>query len=252
MRIRKSLALCLGVILTMGFTICSCSSNRDANILEGDTHPYIGTKKITVSPTNTAPEIDGKRDSAYTAAGTKISLDEFNLEYWDNRPENDGAVVYVTYDTDYLYLYVEVADKNIDFANSDISKKDHVAVLLDFNYIREKVDYTNYFGDRIGYVTVACDNTYTYDHAYQEEKYYSQLTCASVMDEESDKYTIEMRLPFVEGFTGEDIGFEVMNIDCGKGTQLGVRTWNLDGSQMTQYAHCAGTLQFESGSFNLR
>ena len=246
MLIKKRLIICLWMTLAVGLILSGCSSKEDTNIPEGDTHPYIGTKTLKLRPTDTAPQIDGKKDASYKKSGSKISLDEFNKEYWEHSPENESAVIYVTYDREYLYLYAEVSDKEMDHNSSNILNKDNIAVFLDFDYIRQKVDYTNYFTNKIGYVTAACDNTYTYDYAYQEQKYYSQLACASLVDEKADKYIIEMRLPFLDGFTGEHIGFEVMNTDCSEGKPIGVRTWNIDGSQMTQYAHCAGTLEFET------
>ncbi len=241
MRIRSIVGL-----LMLVFMLSGCTTKKDTNILEGDTHPYIGTKTITIQSTDTPPQIDGKKDTVYKKVGRKIALNEFNKEYWEHSPMNDNADIYITYDKEYMYLYAEVSDTEIDNSSSNILNKDNIAVFLDFNYIRQKVDYTNYFVNQIGYVTVACDNTYTYDHAYQQQEYYSQLICASLVDEKADKYTIEMRLPFLDGFTGEHIGFEVMNTDCSAGKPIGVRTWNIDGSQMTQYAHCAGTLEFET------
>ena len=60
----------------------------------------------------------------------------------------------------------------------------------------------------------------------------------------SDRYCIEMQLPFLADFTGGNIGFEVINCDSQNGGRVGVRTWNIDGYEMHEYTHCTGTLEF--------
>ena len=223
---------------------------KESGIIEGDTHPYIGTKKATLKATDTMPEVDGIKDSLYDTVGTLISLDEFNLEYWAEKPRNNSAVVYLTYDADYIYLFVEISDDFIDYTGDEVWKKDSVGVILDFNYIREKAEYEIYNGDKIGYVNIACDNSYEYYHEYVSQSYASMISYQSVIDVEQGEYTIEMRLPFIEEFTGETLGFEVMNTDCINGDRCGVRTWNIDGSQMHKYTHCTGTLEFETDFWN--
>lgn len=254
---KNIICLCIISILFVSLVACGTSEKKDvesnensnvnteskADIIEDDDHPYIGTKKATLKATKNAPKIDGKKDKLYDKVGTKISLDEFNLEYWDSEPINKSAEVYLTYDKEYLYLYVEVADNVIDSTGDEVWKRDSVGVILDFNYIREKAKYT---GDKIGYVNIACDNSFEYYHEYLQEPYASMILYKSIVERSDSKYAIEMRLPFIEEFDGGKIGFDVINTDCFNGERCGVRTWNIDGSQMYQYTHCTGTLEFET------
>lgn len=257
---KKIICLTMVLILAIGLLACSKTVKEDeklnsdekenvsteAEIIEGDEHPYIGTKKATLKSTKKAPEIDGEKDKLYDKVGTKISLDEFNLEYWENKPLSKSAEVYLTYDKDYLYLYAEVVDDSIDDTGEEVWKRDSLGVILDFNYTREKVEYEQYQGKGIGYVNIACNNTHEYYHEYLAEPYVSMISYKSRIIERSDsKYVIEMRLPFIEEFDGGKIGFDVTNTDCINGDRCGVRTWNIDGSQMYKYTHCTGTLEFE-------
>ena len=260
---KKKQFLCIGMIVVCLMSLCGCGTDKasssknktgntdienvagtDTNTINGDTHPYIGTKKEVLRATDTVPEIDAEKDALYDMVGTKISLEEFNLEYWENKPMNNSAVVYLTYDKDYLYLYVEVSDDIIDYSSENqVWLRDSVGVILDFNYCREKVEYS---GDNIGYVNIACNNTHQYYHEYLAEPYCSMISYRSRIDEAAGTYAIEMRLPFIEGFAGGAIGFEVTNTDCIDGERCGVRTWNVDGSQIYKYTHCTGTLEFET------
>lgn len=254
----KKRIICLTMVLILAIGLLACSKtvkedeklnsdekenvSTEAEIIEGDEHPYIGTKKATLKATEEAPEIDGQKDKLYDKVGTKITLDEFNLEYWEEKPRNKSAEIYLTYDKDYLYLYTEVIDDEIDATGDEVWKKDSLGVILDFDYTREKVEYQ---GKGIGYVNIACSNAYEYYHEYLNEPYRSMIFHRSWVNVTQGKYIIEMRLPFIEEFDGGKTGFEVINTDCINGDRCGVRTWNIDGSQMYKYTHCTGTLEFE-------
>ena len=210
-----------------------------------ESHPYSGKNSVAVKPTNVPLEIDGIKDDVYEEVGTKISLDEYNLNYYSEPPLNEDATAYLTYDKEFLYVYVEITDTHIDDRDPLIKLKDHVSVLIDFNYTRARVEYVNLFSNKVGYLSVACDNDYQLKHAYTEQQYANEIMYYSVVDKSNNQYAIEMRLPFIDEFEGTFLGFEIMNTDCLDGVVRGVRTWNVDGSQMEKYTHCLGTLKLE-------
>ena len=250
---------CLLMVLLLAVGLLACGQNEEETktpettpaptepeiengIIKGDMHPYIGTKKATLNPTVEPIVVDGEMDEQYELVGTKISLDEFNLYYWGVEPQNQSAEVYMTYDKDYLYLYVEVEDDNIDYSGGPVWEKDSLGVILDFGYNRKKESYKTVGGDQIGYVNIACDESYEYYMVYLAKYYSDKIAYRSKIL--NGKYTIEMQLPFLVEFKGEKVGFEVINCDSQNGGRVGVRTWNIDGYEMHEYTHCTGTLEF--------
>ncbi len=270
---KKKLATFLGLLMTLSCSACGMLVNSSSDItsdtsLEStsqssseqtsqssseqtsssttvvDRHPLIGTKETTAIYVSTAPVIDGERDAAYDAY-TPIEIVEPNEHYWDEYPYSEGGKAWVLYDDEYVYIYVEVIDYNsADTTNNVVWRKDCLGVMLDFAYYREKNEYSDWdeLKEYIGYVNIGADNTYEYYNAYTDSTLADRIEHSTI--DTADGYAYEMRLPILESFDGEKIGFELLLNDAVNGDRFAVYSWNEDGSQIYKYTHVAGTLYF--------
>jgi len=219
-------------------------NEQEIDIVPGDEHPYIGTKSADLSYISKATDIiiDGQKDAFYYD-GTIITIDEPNLNYFRKGPKVSSAIAYIVSDYDFINIYIEVVDSNIDYSNKTVWEKDSVGILLDFNYYREKETFgsdTQELMNNIGYINIAVDGTFELYNAYLETEYSDKIETDTM--ETDNGYSIEMKLPIINNFTGNKIGFEPLIIDAYYGCRQGVYTWDIDGSEMWHYTHVAGTL----------
>jgi hypothetical protein len=131
----------------------------------------------------------------------------------------------------------------VDYSNNKIGRKDTIGIILDFNYYREKSDYSEGLLDNIGYINLSGDGTMELYNAYLKSEYLSNIETDTVENSENG-YSVEMKLPIIENFSGDKIGFEPLIVDAYDGDRQGVYSWNIDGSEMWRYTHVAGTLNF--------
>ena len=211
------------------------NKEEGGEIAEGDTEEngYLGTKVANPGMVSGAITIDGVMDDGYKTSATYLTLP------CTNNSSNNTAVAWVTYDADNIYALVEVTDLTLDSSAQYVWLKDAVSFIVDFNYAREKgVEYTS---EGIGYATIAIDGVTAFYHQYE-----GGVPYAVVVDEANSKYYVEIAMPFIVGFNGENVGFEIMVGDSVNGAQVAGYSWNLSGAaHMYHYTHVCGTMNFE-------
>ena len=262
---KKKLTLLLAILLGVSFAACSVDSSSSntsdsstapsasessssSSYEPQDSYPFIGTKTVTVPYTANAPTIDGNLDEVYANAPT-IDITE-KYYYYNGGPLSTSASAKLLYDDEYIYLYVEVMDYVVDVNNDTVWKRDALGVMLDFNYYRFKDTYSNaqQLKDNIGYVNLAVGgyNPIEYYNLYASNlTLQGKISYAQVISD--DGYAYELRLPLPEysgDIAGEKIGFEPLCLDAYNGDRQGALSWNVNGSEIWQYTHVAGTIIF--------
>ncbi|MBO5649747.1 MAG: hypothetical protein J6S76_07530 [Clostridia bacterium] len=216
------------------------------------------TNAILSDKTATAPGVangsinvaDGTTlDAGYGT--TSIPLVEFNDQRGYSDHETYGKF-WTAFDADYLYVYVEVTDPDIDYSGAQDHMKDSVAILIDFDYNRtENYPYGDNPNNRVGYLNLTGQGSYVSYHIYNGEARpeYADLAAmvkySAVADTGDGRILYEFALPFPDDFEvveGAKFGLEVQINACGDQQRLGMTTWSYDGSNNWRWSDCAGTM----------
>ena len=240
--------------LTAGVAACLLLGALAANVSAVES-----TKTVTVPrvPDGTINYADGATlDEAYLLCEEQ-AIAEQNLEYFSSSPENSHGRFWAVYDSEYLYVYVEMTDEVIDYSHEDPNQtwnRESVGVMMDFDYIREEAYEYKYAdnGDRVAYLNFAGDFVAVTYHIYandlaEDDPYYGlydMLKLQSVADTGDGRILYEMALPFPDDFKPEEgakFGFEICAPNAEDGTRQGCPSWSPEGSEMWHYTDVCGT-----------
>lgn len=198
--------------------------------------PYLENASIT---------IDAQKDASYSAPQL---LEEQNLSRFPNSPKDSKGSFCVAFDKNYIYLYVDIEDKNIDYSHGDPShtwERESIGVILDFDYIR-KANYKYNGSENICYVNLSGDNILVTYHKYDKSKYnstYSKIK-KSTISNKNGHIIYELALPYPSNYQvqgGKRIGFEVSAINAKGGRRVGHLSWSENGSYMDERLDVIGT-----------
>ena len=217
------------------------------------------TKTLTIPrvPDGTIKFADNATmDEGYTLCPVQDIVEQ-NLDYFPNNPQNSTGKFWACYDSEYLYVYVEVKDDVIDYSHEDPYQtwnRESVGVMLDFDYIREEAYEYNYAtnGDRVAYLNFAGDFVAQTYHIYASDladgDEYKELNgllkLQSVKDTGDGRILYEMALPFpddVKVEEGTKFGFEILATNAENGGRQGCISWSPEGSEMWHYTDVCGT-----------
>ena len=195
---------------------------------------YLGTKVANPGKLSGTIEIDGVMDMAYMTSATFLTL-----PHQMGTDNGNTAFAWVTYDDAYIYTFVEVTDWTLDASAGFVWQKDSVSFITDFNYNRDVEEYT---GEGMVYATIAIDGNTAFYHETANGVPY-----AVVVDEENNKYYVEIAMPILDSFNGEYLGYEITICDAVNGTQIGGYSWNISGVlHAWHYTHVCGTLNLHN------
>lgn len=196
------------------------------------------------------------RDAAYDLCEAQDIVEQ-NLEYFPNSPENSYGKFWACYDSEYMYVYVEMHDEVIDYSHEDPNQtwnRESVGVMLDFDYIREEAYEYNYIdnGDRVAYLNFAGDFVAVTYHMYANDLpdsdpnkgLYDMLKLQSVADTGDGRILYEMALPWPDDFDpkeGAKFGFEICAPNAEDGSRQGNVAWSPEGTEMWHYTDVCGT-----------
>lgn len=198
--------------------------------------------------------IDAEKDDLYSHAEEQ-QLVEQNFEYFPMSPGNTNGVFYTLYDSNYIYLYVDVTDPDIDYSHAtpeETWNRESIGVILDFSYIREEAYEYSYAnsGDLICYINLSGDGTMVTYHMYATDAdtgLYDKIKFATVADTGNGHILYELAMPIpeqVDVSEGLKFGFEITACNAELGSRVGVVTWSPEGSEMWHYTDVCGTAIF--------
>ena len=195
--------------------------------------------------------IDAERDAAYDACEPQAMVEQ-NLDYFSSSLEDSTGTFWAAYDSDFIYLYVDVADEDIDYSNENPEEtwnRESIGVMFDFSYNRTK-DYEYSYsgnGDKVCYVNLSGDGVLVTYHMYDKELtngLYNDIEYKTVSDNGSGHILYEIACPIpdeVEIEEGGRFGLEVIATEALGGTRQGCVSWSPAGSEMWHYSDVLGT-----------
>ncbi len=238
-----------------GILECPCIYSLDYNFVTAAPNPVPGvTGNAVVAPylDGTAITVDGVKDAAYDEC-TKQSITDQNLGRFPDSPQNTTGEFWLTYDEDFIYLYVDITDPVIDYShpnNYETWNRDSIGIILDFDYIRT-ADYYYDGTENICYINLSGDNVLATYHKYGKQHYaeaFEKIETATVSNNGNGHILYEVAMPYPMGVdvsVGTNIGFEVCAIDSVDGGRVGHISWSEDGSFMDVRTDVLGTLILE-------
>ena len=150
--------------------------------------------------------IDAVKDELYSKAEEQKMIEQ-NFTYFPLSPANTSGVFYAVYDSNYIYLYVDVTDPTIDYSNPSPDQtwnRESIGVMLDFSYNRSEsyeYSYANN-GDLVCYVNLSGDGTIVTYHMYAPDAdtgLFDKIKFSTVKDDGNGHVLYEVALPFVSG-----------------------------------------------------
>lgn len=232
------------VCLLLAAMATQIGATESTNVLE---IPYVADGTIT---------IDGKMDDAYALCAVQ-NIAEQDLYYLPDNPQNASGQFWACYDSSYLYLFVEVADANIDYSNTDtsaVTSREAIGIMLDFDYNRSENYAYSYANnkDRVGYLNLSGDGYTVSYHIYASDLdgadpyygLYDLITFDTVSDTKDGRILYEVALPFPEDMTldaGTKFGMEILVNNAEGGARVGEATWSAGGYEMWQWSDVCGT-----------
>ena len=240
--------------ISAGLLACLMLGALAANVSAEESTKAVTVPRVEDGTINFAD--NAARDAAYDLCEMQEIVEQ-NLHAWPDSPQNSHGKFWTCYDSEYLYVYVEMFDEVIDYTHEDPNQtwnRESVGVILDFDYIREEERVYSYAdnGDRIGYLNFAGDFVAVTYHIYandlpESDPYYGlydMLKLQSVADTGDGRILYEMALPWPDDFNpveGAKIGFEICAPNAEDGGRQGVISWSPEGQDMWQWTHCCGT-----------
>ncbi|MDC3415813.1 endo-1,4-beta-xylanase [Aquibacillus salsiterrae] len=169
----------------------------------------IETKQLTAA--FGTPTIDGTVDSVWANA-TEIPVDQYQMA-WQGATGTAKAL----WDSENLYVLVNVSDSQLDKTNTNAWEQDSVEVFLDQNNGKT----SSYQGDD-GQYRVNFDNETSFNPTSIAEGFESATSVSGT------NYTVEMKIPLsdVSPKNGSTLGFDVQINDAKDGSRQSVATWN--------------------------
>jgi Domain of unknown function (DUF1083). len=195
--------------------------------------------------------IDAVKDDIYNVA-TEQDMSEQNLTYFSSSPEDTTGKFITVYDSNYIYLYAEVSDSDIDYSNADSSQtwnRESIGVMLDFSYNRSENYEYSYAdnGDLVCYINLSGDGVLATYHMYASDAktgLFDKISYKTISDDGKGKIIYEIAMPFpseVKVAEKLKFGMEVLATNAEGGTRVGVISWSPDGSEMWHYSDVCGT-----------
>lgn len=210
--------------------------------------------------------VDAQKDEIYDNCEPQV-IGEHNLGTFPDSPQNTSGEFYMVYDSEYIYLYVNVIDKGaVDYSNpykEEIWNRDSIGVILDFSFNREfEYEYSyEKNGDKVCYVELSGDDYLVTNHMYAEDadtNLYEKIMRATmkhavVMGVGNVAYEIAMPIPEgIELNSKTKVGFEISIQDAFEGTGVGVTSWSPNGALMYKWSDVCGRLMFEENVVNMQ
>ncbi len=240
--------------LSAGVLACLMLGALAANVTAAESTKTLTIPRVPDGSINFADKT--AMDEAYNLCEAQEMVEQ-NLAYFSSNPENSTGTFWALYDSEYIYVYVEVKDEVIDYTHEDPYQtwnRESVGVMLDFDYIREEAYEYNYAenGDNVAYLNFAGDFVAVTYHIYAQDLadsdpnkgLYDLLQLQSVSDTGDGRILYEMALPFPDDFDVEEgakFGFEVIATNAQDGSRQGVVSWSPEGSEMWHYTDVCGT-----------
>jgi len=179
------------------------------------------------------PVVDGEIDACWNMTSS-INVDKYTMG-------TDGATATARamWDSENIYVLVEVKDGNLSKANANAYEQDTVEIFIDENNGK-----TSYYENDDIQLRVNFDNEVTVTDGRTADIY------TTAAKKTSDGYIVEVAIPTVNGgFTaGQVIGYDVqINDDNGEGKRTGIANWSDLTGQGYINTSGFGTLELQSG-----
>ncbi|MBQ3566598.1 MAG: endo-1,4-beta-xylanase, partial [Oscillospiraceae bacterium] len=167
---------------------------------------------LTVNGVYNTPEVDGEIDACWNMT-SKIDVNKYTMG-------SDGATATARamWDSENIYVLVEVKDSKLSKANANAYEQDTVEIFIDENNGK-----TSYYENDDIQLRVNFDNEVTVTDGRTADIY------TTAAKKTADGYIVEVAIPTVNGgFTaGQVIGYDVqINDDNGEGKRTGIANWS--------------------------
>ncbi len=184
------------------------------------------------------PVIDGEIDGDWNRTG-KIDVNKYTMG-------TDGATATARamWDSENIYVLVEVKDGNLSKANANAYEQDTVEIFIDENNGK-----TSYYENDDIQLRVNFDNEVTVTDGRIADIY------TTAAKKTADGYIVEVAIPTVNGgFTANQvIGYDVqINDDNGEGKRTGISNWSDFTGQGYINTTGFGTLELQTGNDDIR
>ncbi len=199
-----------------------------------------------------AVTVDGERDALYDLCEPQ-AMTEQNLDYFSGSFEDSTGTFWALYDNGYIYLYVDIADEDIDYSNENPEQtwnRESIGVMFDFSYNRTPQYEYSYAGngDKVCYINLSGDGVMVTYHMYDKDQnngLFDQIEFKTVSPESGAGHILyEIACPIPEEIDVEEggkFGLEVIATEALGGTRQGCVSWSPEGSEMWHYSDVLGT-----------
>ena len=225
----------------------------DITLSENTAGEEVAGKTVTIPRiAEMGVNIDGERDALYDLCAPQ-AMTEQNLDYFSGSLEDSTGTFWALYNSSYIYLYVDIADEDIDYSNGNPQEtwnRESIGVMFDFSYNRTPQYEYNYAnnGDKVCYINLSGDGVIVTYHMYAKEAnngLFDQIEYKTVSPESGSGHILyEIACPIPEEIDIEEggkFGLEVIATEALGGSRLGCVSWSEAGSEMWHYSDVLGT-----------
>ncbi|SDC30353.1 endo-1,4-beta-xylanase [Pelagirhabdus alkalitolerans] len=177
--------------------------------------------------TDEAPSIDGEMDDVWNEAST-LSVDRMH-QAW----QTGTGIARTLWDEEYLYVFMEVSNSELDISAEEAHEQDSVEIFLD----QENTKASSY-EDGVGQYRVNYENVPSFNPPEISEGFESATSLSGT------NYTVEAKIPWTEisPETGQTVGFDAQVNDAEDGERRGAALWNDETGQGWQDPSVFGNL----------
>lgn len=239
---KKLLTLLLSIVLIISLFIFPASANEDE--IEGN---VVYIPKIS----NGAIIVDAQKDAS--GYGEEMPLIENNLHRWPNSPMTSEGKFWTAYDDNYIYIFIDIEDTDIDYSNPEPEKtwlRESVGIIFDFDYRRRTESKYDNRAYNVCYINLSGDGQVVTYHKYDKEHVnglYQRIETKTVSQTNDGHILYELALPIPEDVSresGTKFGFEICAPNASEGGRVGSLSWSMFGSDMDTYTDVCGTAIF--------
>lgn len=238
---KKALIVVLSALLVSAMAIPALASDPEST-----------NTANAVKVANDSITIDAVKDDLYDT-GAHITIAEQNLDYFPASLEDSNGEAWIVFDDNYIYVYVDIYDEEIDYSNADPSQtwnRESIGICIDFDYNRS-VDYEYSYadnGDHVAYVNLSGDGVLVTYHMYTVDALLNAVKFSTVSKTDDNHILYEVACPIpgedygVSIVDGQKVGFEICAPNAYAGSRNGNISWSPSGTEMWHYLHVMGTL----------
>lgn len=184
-------------------------------VIDPDT--FIANYQPVVAQVNQAtavygtPVIDGTIDSVWNKA-PKMRINKYQMAW-----QGASGIARALWDSENLYVLVQVSDNQLDKGNSEVHQHDSVEVFLDENNAK-----TSSYQEDDGQYRVNFDNETSFGGSTNATGFESATSISGT------NYTVELKIPFksITPSKRTKLGFDVQINDASNGSRQSVAAWN--------------------------